>query len=173
VIQVGPDRYIDIIDPGGTLIDTVRLELPYVTSSDQTSFDIVWTGSTLSIAWAVSERLWTSINALDGSLISSHEITTTSRGSCCDILPDIAWTGSELGVFWLDERTGNSDIYFTQTSAAGTPRISDVRMTRTPEEDAENTMPSATWTGSSYGMAWRDWDGLDINVYFTHFWVCP
>jgi hypothetical protein len=106
-------------------------------------------------------------------MLSSYEITSTSRGSCCEILPDIAWTGSELGVFWLDERTGTSDIYFTQAAPDGTPRLPSVRLTRTPEEDPTYNWPSAVWTGSSYGMAWRDWDGIDIDVYFTHFAPCP
>jgi len=167
----GSAFYMDTIASDGSLISTVDLELPVETSSDQTSFDMVWTGSTLALAWVAGSHLWTSINTLDGALLSGYEISARSRNY--RVLPEIVWTGSELGLLWIDNRTGNYDIYYAAASADGSPRTPVARLTRTPEEDYEYNLPSAVWTGSSYGVAWRDWNGLDVDIYFTHFAPCP
>jgi hypothetical protein len=43
--------------------------------------------------------------------------------------PAIVWTGAEFGVFWEDERTGNSETFFQRVSSSGTLLGSNTQVT--------------------------------------------
>jgi len=163
------------VGPDGTSDDCVDLIRPADPVSDEQYIKMVWTGSTLATAWVYVDEsfgprpLVLTINSMDGSLLGSQIISETVTRDICN--PEIVWTGSEVGIVWNDIRDGNHEIYFSRTQPDATPLIEDARLTHTPEEDP--TTPSSAWTGSSYGVTWRDWDGMDVGIYFTHFSPCP
>jgi hypothetical protein len=77
--------------------------------------------------------------------------------------PSMVFAGSEFGVAWNDVRgTDPREIYFTRISELGVKVGGDVRAT-TGGGDSRN--PSMAWTGSEYGLAWRD-SRNDEDVYF-------
>lgn len=64
----------------------------------------------------------------------------------------IAWTGSEYGIAWFDERDGNKEIYFTTMDRYGQKTASDIRITNNSRNSVK---PSLAWSGSNFGLAWR------------------
>jgi len=77
------------------------------------------------------------------------------------------WTGIEYGVAWHDDRNADSDgnweIYFARLDASGNKIGSDIRVTY---DTAISGGPSLVWTGSEYGLAWRDTRDGNAEIYF-------
>ena len=67
--------------------------------------------------------------------------------------PDIVWTGTEYGVAWTDDRDGTTEIYFARVDASGNKIGQDLQVS---VGGSDARMVSLVWTGSEYGMAWRD-----------------
>jgi hypothetical protein len=78
--------------------------------------------------------------------------------------PSTVWTGEEYGISWHDERDGQLEIYFALLDSLGSQIGSDVRVT---EESANSSDPIMVWTGSEYGVAWRDYRHGNWEVYFS------
>ena len=78
--------------------------------------------------------------------------------------PSVAWSGTEFGVAWQDDRDGNSEIYFARVDLNGDRVGEPIRVTRHP---ASSERPQLVWTGSDYGLAWRDGRNGNTEVYFA------
>jgi hypothetical protein len=131
-----------------------------------TESSLVWTGSHYGIAWmddrdGNQEIYFARVEpggTLAGSELRVTDAVTASRS------PDLAWTGTEYAMAWFDHRDGNEEIYFARMSAAGSKAGGDVTVTINAYTSFE---PDIAWSGSEYGIAWRDnRDGND-EIYFT------
>jgi cysteine-rich repeat protein len=156
------EKRIDYVTSEGVVTHSVVAELePF-----EDELACAWTGSGLaSVTNQDAGGMTMSILLPDGSLAHAEEISPLDAGTA-----KLVWTGSELGLFWNDDRSGNNEIYFARVSADGSKIGRDVRLTRSPFDSG---LPSAAWTGSSYGVTWSDADGVDNVVFFTHFSPCP
>jgi hypothetical protein len=79
-------------------------------------------------------------------------------------VPSLVWTGSEYGVAWEDLRDGNHEIYFARLDASGSKIGPDLRVTSDP---GFSGLPSLTWTGSVYAVAWMDDRDGNLEIYFA------
>jgi hypothetical protein len=75
----------------------------------------------------------------------------------------VAWSGLGYGVAWHDERAGNYEIYFSRRDAFGGATGQERRIT---VDDGVSAYPSLVWTGSEYGLAWRDDRDGNQEIYF-------
>ncbi len=156
-----------LVDPEGIPIGSSLLATTFPLSDYNVS-DLVWTGSAL--AWTIgSSDLHLSFHDLAGTLVAGGSPATSHyRGGA-----DLVWTGSDLGLAWSDDRTGTNAIYFAVESESAALSNPPARLTFTPASDPVDGYPSLAWTGSSFGVAWKDFDGIDDRIYFTHLLSCP
>jgi hypothetical protein len=92
---------------------------------------------------------------------SDVRVTNDSSNS---FVASLVWTGSEYGVSWYDDRDGNQEIYFTRLDSSGSQIGSDIRVTN---NSATSNGSSLAWTGSEYGISWRDDRDGNTEVYFV------
>jgi cysteine-rich repeat protein len=168
MLHFSADAYenrMDFLSPDGALLRTVSIPQPPDMEARIGEVDFTWTGSRFLIAWAENGPLAVSAHERSGAVVSSSTIASNDASS-----PIIVWTGSEAGLFWISRRDGNHEIYFTRLGADGARLGDDIRLTSTAF-DSEN--PSPVWAASSYGLAWYDSDGIDDDIFFMRFAVCP
>jgi cysteine-rich repeat protein len=153
------DPSLDLWDPGGD------------------AGDVAWTGTSYAIVLMNRHDLHLVVVRPDGTIIGaeliSNRATTSSFGDGSPGRPRILWNGEELGLFWIDSTIGSPQITFARASEDGTVIMSRANLTKTPAPDAAVSAPSPVWTGSAYAVAWLDYDGVEEQVLFTHFNVCP
>jgi hypothetical protein len=102
-----------------------------------------------------------------------------TRAPLESIQPSLVWTGWEFGVAWADNRndadgSGDWGIYFARVSELGVKLGDDVRVSD-PAADAVD--PSLVWTGTQYGVAWKDFrdaapDLYEGEIYFATIETC-
>jgi len=117
---------------------------------------IAWTGSEYGIAWVGAsggrQIYFTRLDPSGGRLLSPVRVTLPPANA---LHPAIVWTGSEYGLVWVDYRNGSTlDIHFVRLDASGA-RIGAETLVSTVPDDID-AAPSLTWTGSEYGIVWRD-----------------
>jgi hypothetical protein len=78
--------------------------------------------------------------------------------------PVLVWTGSELAIAWREARSGANEIYFARFGADGARLGNEVPVTAT---GLDSSQPSLVWTGTAYGLAWRDARDGNNEIYFT------
>jgi len=130
---------------------------------------LAWTGSEYGVSWVddrdnpnISEEIYFARISASGAKIGSDVRITNDANLSRD--PSLAWTGSEYGVSWVDDRDGNFQIYFARISTDGTKIGADIRITN----DANGSSgPSLAWTGSEYGVSWRDYRDGNDEIYFA------
>ncbi len=69
---------------------------------------------------------------------------------------DSVWTGTNYAVTWIDDRSGNDEIYFATFNTQGLDNINLVKVTNNPNN---KTSPKIVWNGQYYGLCWVE----DIN----------
>ena len=101
--------------------------------------------------------------AVPGTQISDIKVSSDSGASHA---ASVAWTGTEYGVAWHDNRQGdgNWEIYFARLDSNGQRVDPEVRIT---DAEGVSAYPSLVWTGTEYGLAWRDERDGDPEIYFT------
>jgi len=128
---------------------------------------LVWTGSEYGMSWADNRggnyeiyfaRLDASGSKIGSDVRVTNYIATSMR-------PSLVWTGSEYGVSWYDIRDGNAEIYFGRLDASGSKIGSDVRVT--DYDTLSSAFPRLAWTGSEYGLSWRDTRDGNSEIYFV------
>jgi len=135
-------------------------------ASDSTYASLVWTGSAYGVAWQDNrdgnyEIYLARIDAAGNKIGADVRVTNNASGSGS---PSLAWTGSEYGVAWDDLRDGNYEIYVARLDAAGSKIGPDARVTNSPSYSG---LPSLVWTGSEYGVAWRDQRDGNDEIYLA------
>ena len=81
--------------------------------------------------------------------------------------PRMVWTGSEYGVSWQDERHSSlPEIYLARIGPDGREAAAERRITYDANGDRE---PDLAWSGSEYGLAWRNYHGgtETYQIYFA------
>jgi len=131
----------------------------------QVSPSLVWTGTEYGLVWQDDrdsrEIYFARFDAAGNKIGSDVRLTTSSLSAW---LPSLVWAGSEYGVSWYDGRDGNFEIYFARIDASGSKIGPDIRVTNDPERSVS---PSLAWTGSGYGVSWRDERDGNSEIYFA------
>jgi len=117
---------------------------------------IAWSGSEYGIVWednrdAGDKEIYFARVGADGAKIGSDVRLTVLPGQGLE--PAIAWSGSEYAVTWQDDGWVNSEIGFVRLDPTGTIVGSMVQVT---DDSNVSARPDIVWTGSSYGIVWRD-----------------
>lgn len=176
--------YFTRISPTGDKISrNVRISEVPVRSSHPS---LVYTGSVFAVAWqgevdSKDEIYFTRIHS-SGVEIGTGDVRITKKAlkspsvilekSGCPVVinpanpedPSLVWTGSEFAVAWVDFRHDNYEIYFTRISPKGEKIGSDIRITKNP---SDSEYASLVWTGSEFGLTWRDYWDENWYVHFT------
>jgi hypothetical protein len=159
------DIYFARLDVTGAKIGTdVR-----VTDDPANSYSpaLVWSGHEYGVAWyddrdGNDEIYFVRLDAQGDKLGSDVRVSEDIGWSW---LPSLAWTGSEFGLAWEDARDeSRGEIYFARLDAQGNKIGSDVRVTDAADH---STDPSLVWTGSLFGLAWRDNRDSHPEIYFA------
>ncbi len=116
---------------------------------------LAWTGSEYGICWVDSidgnpEIYFVRIDPFEGVVGSETRITYDSAYSWS---PSLVWAGDGYGVAWQDGRTGSVEIYFARLDSSGQKIGSDIRITY---DEHASLSAALVWTGSEYGLAWRE-----------------
>jgi hypothetical protein len=128
---------------------------------------LVWTGSDYGVAWAEQgqdQQIYFARLGPSGEKIGGEvRITNNFSGKTN---PTLVWTGSEFGISWTDDRSGQSEIYFARLDASGAKIGSDRRVSDTPP-GSNSDVANLVWTGSEFGIAWRDFRHGAPEIYFA------
>ncbi|MBW2264191.1 MAG: putative metal-binding motif-containing protein, partial [Deltaproteobacteria bacterium] len=154
------------LDADGALVGTELTVTDTVTSTSRDPA-LSWTGSEFVVAWRDNRVNYDDIFAArisETGALSSTETQITGGTDYCRA-PDLAWTGSELGLVWHDDRHGSYEIYFQRLDPDLTEVGSEVRVTDAPSY--YSWYPAIAWSGSHYGLAWRDYRDGNHDVFFT------
>jgi len=127
---------------------------------------LVWADSEYGVCWQDMrdgnyEVYFARIDS-GGTKIGS-DIRITNDGSS-SYNPSLVWTGSEYGVCWQENRDGNYEVYFARIDSGGTKIGSDKRITN---DGSDSHTPNLVWTGSGYGVSWRDSRDGNSEIYFA------
>ena len=128
-----------------------------------------WAGNEFAVAWLEDRAGFDDIYfqrytadglPLDDELrITDHAAAVDARG------PDIVYADGEYAVVWTDNRSGNDDVFMQRVSMASVAISSNLQVT---DDVASQRTPSVIWTGSQYGVAWRDVRGGNgQEIYFA------
>jgi hypothetical protein len=127
---------------------------------------IAWSGSLFGLAWRENrdgnEEVYFARVSDAGAKIGSDVRITNATGS--SLYPTLAWSGSLFGVGWYDTRDGDYETYFGLVDADGSRAGTDERISY---GTGYSMHPSVVWTGSEYGMAWRDERDDQREIYFA------
>ena len=146
--------------------DTAGAEIRLTTApGDSTHPDLVWTGTEFGVAWrdrrsGNPDIFFTRLSAAGLKQGADVRITSAPGES---LEPDLQWTGQEYGLAWRDNRTSNSEVFFTRLDAQGARLSFDQRLTDTV---AASQSPALVWRGLVYGLAWQDGNDGNDEVYF-------
>ena len=160
------DIYFAALDPAGG-----RLDADLAITSDAGNSedpDLVWTGDGYGVVWKDdrdgNEEVYFARLDASGAKVSGDMRISYDPGASHQ--PDLAWNGSEFAVVWEDDRNGDWDLYFARVDASGNKIGGDVRVMAGSFGSLE---PQLVWTGTEYGMTWRDIRDGNWEVYFTRF----
>jgi hypothetical protein len=107
----------------------------------------------------------------DGARVTSDDQRVTDD-TAFSVRPGLAWSGAQFGLAWVDNRTGDSELYFTRLDAAGLPAGEVLQVTDDPSPVETKETPPILWSGEEFVVAWpdrRDQDGASNNeVYLAH-----
>jgi hypothetical protein len=125
---------------------------------------LAWAGTEYGVIWqdsrtTVYDLYFARISAAGAKVGTDIQITNDATSS---FSPSMVWSGTEYGVAWNDNRSTLQDIYFARVTMAGAKIGTDVQIT----SDASYSYQTAiAWTGSEYGIAWRDMRDGNYEIY--------
>ncbi|MBW2262216.1 MAG: putative metal-binding motif-containing protein [Deltaproteobacteria bacterium] len=181
-----PEICLDGVDQDcDTLVDgpVVRMSPTHLdTLAEGLNSDIAWTGSEFIVVWDYGYPIYPDISlarvSARGERIGEIVQMTDYGGMDLDThAPRVVWTGSEVGLtFSVGNFSPTEDLYerevrFFRVSPLGEvvaapPRLNDV--------DALAWVAMPSWTGTEFGVAWRDGREnpctamfCDTEIYFT------
>jgi hypothetical protein len=142
--------YFARLDPAGNKIGTdVRItQLAGVTSTD-----IAWNGSEYGIVWSASGLIYATRLSAAGQKIGADVRISDPPGGF--IHPRIVWTGSEYGIAYTNW-TSPEQVRFARLNGSGIVLARDLLVTTTSFESDGPTPTTLAWTGTEYGIVWRD-----------------
>jgi len=138
-----------------------------LTNNSSTSYNasIAAIGSVMSVVWRDNrdgnEEIYYKRSSDVGVTFSSDIRLTNSIGSSAD--PTLTASGSVLHLAWSDERNGNFEIYYKQSTDQGLTWGLDTRITN---NSAGSYKPSISVSGSAIALAWYDTRDANDEIYF-------
>jgi hypothetical protein len=72
-------------------------------------------------------------------------------------------SSSTYGVVWVDERTGNPDVWFRVLGSTWTPASGSLD-TNVSGNDTASLNPSVVWNGSGFAVVWDDMKGSNRDI---------
>jgi len=149
----------DILLVDGVMVDPNFSSVPLLSLTwNGTEFAIFWPNTSLQYQFfftranVLGEKIGNDVPVLDGGVIS--------------VFPFHVWTGSEYGITWRDERTGTPEVFFSRVSVTGS-KIGDDFQVSDASTPSSNLIPNPVWTGSGFGVAWRDERHGQSEIYFS------
>ena len=151
----GVDQDCDTVADGPTVMSSA-LHLESVTT-DGSFPSISWTGSEYAVFWIEHGEHWMARISPAGEHVEEPRLifTYTYRS----LHPSVVWTGSEFGLAYEDwlgaslSPPADVDVKFVRLSPTG-----DVLSVPVVLQDSacHATLPIIGWSGSEFGVAWRD-----------------
>lgn len=111
-----------------------------------------------------TSQVYAQVTATSGAADKAE--TRISDGTDAATSPRIVWrVAAGYGVVWVDQRDGNSEVYFRALDANGAPTGSagDIDVS---SSTGESLNPDVVWTGSEFGVVWDDVKGKNRDIYF-------
>lgn len=91
--------------------------------------------------------------------------TRLTNNSSFSEFPSISVSGSVVSVVWMDNRDGNYEIYYKQSSDGGASWSADTRLT---SNSAFSSTPSVSVSGLVVHVIWRDFRDGNYEIYYKH-----
>jgi hypothetical protein len=159
--------YFARVDPAGTVLGS-EVRITDVAADCQTP-SMAWTGSEFALTWRDGRDgamdVYFARIAPDGAIVAADVRLSPGTGDWAS-QPDILWNGSELAIAWHDDRDGGDyEVYFARYQPDGTRIGSDMRVTNSPS--AYSWYPAIAWSGSNYGVFFRDRRLGNHDAYFA------
>jgi len=128
-----------------------------------------WAGSEYGLAWydrrhgATTPEIYFTRATLTGTPLTPDQRITFDPAN--SVMPSLAWTGTEYGLAWHDTRDGGDyDIFFRRLKADGSLVGGELQLTA---NTSASTNPSLVWSGTEYGLGWRDNATGNSEIYFA------
>ena len=107
---------------------------------------------------------------VNGQRMTEEDVRVTDEVAF-SVRPALASNGSELAIAWIDNRTGDSELYVTRLDDAGQAIGDILRVTEDPSPVETKETPALLHDDDGYALAWsdrRDQEGTPNNeVYFA------
>lgn len=94
----------------------------------------------------------------------SQDIRLTNDSNS-SILPSIAVSGSFVHVVWQENRDGNNEIYYKNSTDSGNTWNNDMRLTNDP---AASDNPHVSVSGTFVHVVWNDNRDGNLEIYYKH-----
>ncbi len=131
--------------------------------SDSSEPSVTWTGSEFGIAWrGASDIYFVRLDPSGARIGSAVRVTAPPGGG---LHPAIVWTGTEYGLIWVHYHDSIVDILFTRLDATGARMGPDVLVSSALNDI--DAAPALIWTGSEYGIAWRDGRARNPEIFLA------
>ena len=159
--------YFMRVSPNGTPIGDHVLVTDFAPGARAQEPHIVWAHGEYGVAWTDNRNgnddIYFARVSAAGQVLGAN--TQVTADPATQKTPTIAWNGDAYGIAWRDVRGGQGlEIYFALVGADGVKMGADVRITDDP---GGSVSPALAWSGTEFGMVWRDFrEGLG-DVYFT------
>ena len=114
-------------------------------------------GQFLHVVWSDLRTGYSTIyykHSTNGGLSWSEDIKLSNNINSHSYTPSISMYGNLTGVVWYDNRDGNYEIYYTQSTNGGTNWSADTRLTN---NSAISRYPSVAISGQTVNVVWEDY----------------
>ncbi len=143
------------------------------TSGNPSSTNNVWciaaNGSTLHVVW-YDYRDGTGTGEIyykgstDGGITWGTD-TRLTNDPAVSVNPSVTVSGSIVHIVWQDERDGNPEIYYKNSTDGGITWSADTRLTN---DVANSWNPSVAVFGSVVHIVWQDYRDGNYEIYYKH-----
>ncbi len=130
---------------------------------------MVWNGAGFGVAWQDTrhpndEIYFARLDSAGNPIGPEIRITDTGDPGHESKDPTLAWSGTEYGLAWSDRRDGNLEIYFRRIDSAGQLVGGETRVTNAAND---SDYPSLAWSGTEWGVVWKDLRNGTFDLYFA------
>jgi Tol biopolymer transport system component len=130
--------------------------------------DLFWSGwNAHVVAWEDArhgeDEIYMKAVYPDGSVLFDERRVSDADGTSSGA--QIVWTGTHLAVAWQNDAGGDWDIWFRLFDGGGNPTGPAIPVTDHPGHSMD--LGGLVWTGSEYGLVWRDNRDGDWEIFFA------
>ena len=158
-------------EDGEKLIDNLRLTnaTDFGGRASLNHEGLVWTGSEYGVVWhdtrdgGDNEVYFTRVSPDGVELTDNIRVTNAPGNSGGNMGFGFVWTGTTYAIVWADRRPGDTgNLYLALVSEDG-DSVEEIRLT---DEGVGEAGPRIAWTGSEFGVVWRDSRNGEHDVLF-------